>query len=60
VNPITCVGHGLCAELFPDGSELDEWGYPIIDRETIRPSCKGTRGAPRTPARRSRCCSKRE
>ena len=30
VNPITCVAHGLCAELFPEGVSLDEWGYPII------------------------------
>jgi ferredoxin len=30
VNPIVCDGHGLCAELFPEAIELDEWGYPII------------------------------
>ena len=30
VNPITCAAHGLCAELFPEGVSLDEWGYPII------------------------------
>ena len=30
VNPILCDGHGLCAELFPEAVELDEWGYPII------------------------------
>lgn len=30
VNPITCVGHGLCAELFPEGITLDDWGYPIV------------------------------
>jgi ferredoxin len=33
VNPIKCDGHGLCAELFPERIELDEWGYPIIDPE---------------------------
>lgn len=34
VNPIACRGHGLCAELFPEGIALDDWGYPIIlDRE---------------------------
>lgn len=37
VNPITCVGHGLCAELFPEGITLDDWGYPIIDPGTIPP-----------------------
>lgn len=30
VNPITCTGHGLCAELLPEAIGLDEWGYPII------------------------------
>ena len=30
VNPITCEAHGLCAELFPERIELDEWGYPIV------------------------------
>ena len=35
VNPITCVGHGLCAELFPEWITLDDWGYPIIDPHPI-------------------------
>ncbi|MCW2945279.1 MAG: ferredoxin [Actinoallomurus sp.] len=30
VNPITCTGHGLCAELLPEAIGLDEWGYPIL------------------------------
>jgi ferredoxin len=30
INPIVCTGHGLCADLFPENVELDEWGYPII------------------------------
>ncbi|HEU5155576.1 MAG TPA: ferredoxin [Streptosporangiaceae bacterium] len=30
VNPITCTGHGLCAELLPEAISLDEWGYPIV------------------------------
>ena len=33
VNPIKCDGHGICAELFPERIELDEWGYPIIEAE---------------------------
>ncbi|MEP6812533.1 MAG: ferredoxin [Actinomycetota bacterium] len=37
VNPIACDGHGLCAELFPERIELDEWGYPIIDPTPIPP-----------------------
>ena len=35
VNPILCDGHGLCAELFPERIELDEWGYPIIKPEPL-------------------------
>jgi ferredoxin len=30
VNRISCRAHGLCAELLPEGVDLDEWGYPII------------------------------
>lgn len=35
VDPIACSGHGLCAELFPEWIELDDWGYPILDRGPI-------------------------
>jgi ferredoxin len=35
VNPILCDGHGLCAELFPERIELDEWGYPIVSGEPV-------------------------
>ena len=38
VNPIDCVGHGLCADLFPERITLDDWGYPIIDPDDIPPS----------------------
>ena len=37
VNPITCVGHGICAELLPERITLDPWGYPIIDPTPIPP-----------------------
>ena len=30
INPIACVGHGLCAELLPEIIDLDPWGYPIL------------------------------
>jgi ferredoxin len=30
VDPITCDGRGLCAELLPEWIELDDWGYPIV------------------------------
>jgi ferredoxin len=35
VNPITCVAHGICAELFPEWITLDDWGYPIIDARPV-------------------------
>ncbi len=37
IDPIACDGHGLCAELFPERIELDEWGYPIISADPIGP-----------------------
>ena len=37
VNPIACDAHGLCAELFPEGIRLDEWGYPIIAGGPVAP-----------------------
>jgi ferredoxin len=30
LDPIACDGHGLCAEVFPEGITLDDWGYPIL------------------------------
>jgi ferredoxin len=35
VNPIACVGHGMCAELLPEMVELDRWGYPILAGRAI-------------------------
>lgn len=35
IDPIACDGHGLCAELFPEWIELDDWGYPIINPGAI-------------------------
>ena len=35
VNPITCTGHGACAELLPEVIELDPWGYPILRSATV-------------------------
>ena len=40
VNPIECLGHGLCAELFPERISLDEWGYPVIDPAPITPQLR--------------------
>jgi ferredoxin len=35
LDPIACEGHGLCAELFPEAIELDDWGYPILLQEDV-------------------------
>jgi ferredoxin len=35
VNPIACEAHGLCAELFPEWIELDDWGYPIVNPKPL-------------------------
>ena len=38
LNPIKCVAHGMCAELFPERITLDDWGYPIIERRDVPPA----------------------
>jgi ferredoxin len=30
VDRIRCDGSGLCAEVFPEMIQLDDWGYPIV------------------------------
>jgi ferredoxin len=30
VDPIACTAYGMCAELFPEGVVLDDWGYPLL------------------------------
>ena len=47
VNPITCVAHGMCAELFPERITLDDWGYPIIDPDADTAGPRGPRPAGR-------------
>jgi ferredoxin len=37
VDPVACDGHGLCAELFPEWSHLDDWGFPIVDGRPVPP-----------------------
>jgi ferredoxin len=46
VNPIACVGHGMCAELLPELIQLDQWGYPILTATTVpRPLVEHARRA---------------
>jgi ferredoxin len=42
VDPIRCTGHGLCAELLPEGIRLDEWGYPLIASDDLPPDLART------------------
>jgi ferredoxin len=35
VNPITCTGRGVCAELLPELIQLDPWGFPIVPRAEL-------------------------
>jgi ferredoxin len=37
INPITCDGHGVCAELLPELIDLDDWGYPIVRSKEVPP-----------------------
>lgn len=41
VNPTTCAGHGICAELLPEAVRLDDWGYPIVDPSPVSPYIQG-------------------
>ena len=51
VDPIACTGHGLCAELLPEGVALDEWGYPLLapgelPRELVRAARRAATACP--------------
>jgi len=35
VDRIKCDGRGLCAELLPELIRLDDWGYPIVDSNSV-------------------------
>jgi ferredoxin len=53
VDPIRCTGHGLCAEVFPEGVGLEEWGYPLIAGGELPPDLVRTarRAASACPTR---------
>jgi ferredoxin len=34
LDPTACDAQGLCAQLFPEGIGLDDWGFPIV-RATV-------------------------
>jgi ferredoxin len=33
LDPTACDGHGVCAELFPEGIGRDDWGFPVVAGE---------------------------
>lgn len=35
LDPITCDGRGICAELLPELVDLDDWGYPVLARGAV-------------------------
>lgn len=35
IDPITCQGHGLCIEAFPERVGRDPWGYPVLSQDPI-------------------------
>ena len=35
VDIIACDGRGVCADIFPERIQLDDWGYPILDPTPI-------------------------
>ena len=52
VDPTRCRGHGICALMFPDGIELDRWGYgrSVPDEPTgRRAAAAATRAARACP-----------
>jgi ferredoxin len=40
VDPTACTAHGMCAELFPEWIQLDDWGYPMIDSGDVPPDLR--------------------
>jgi ferredoxin len=51
VDPIACTGHGICAEMLPEGVRLDEWGYPLVaagdvPRDLLRQARKAAAACP--------------
>jgi ferredoxin len=35
IEPIVCDGHGVCGDLFPEGIEFDDWGFPMLSDDAI-------------------------
>jgi ferredoxin len=35
VDPVSCDGVGMCAQLAPDVVTLDSWGFPVVPRDAL-------------------------
>ena len=35
LDPIRCDGHGYCAEILPELTQLDDWGFPILTDQDV-------------------------
>jgi ferredoxin len=53
LDPTACDGFGFCAELFPEGVGLDEWGYPVLTGELAPELVAAARAAVRACPRRA-------
>lgn len=53
VDMVRCDGHGICAWLFRERVQLDEWGFawidaaPIVNRGDLRAARAAVRACPR-------------
>jgi ferredoxin len=53
VDMVRCTGHGICAWLFPERVDLDEWGFahvdptPVTAAADVRKARRAERACPR-------------
>jgi ferredoxin len=40
LDPTRCTGELLCAELVPELVDVDDWGYPVVNREEVPSSLR--------------------
>ena len=52
VDPVSCDGVGMCAQLAPDVVGLDSWGFPVVppgplSRADSKQAARAVAGCPR-------------
>jgi hypothetical protein len=50
IDPIRCRGHAICALLYAEGIELDEWGFGRVVDATPEGLSESLRPAPTGPS----------